>query len=67
MEKASPVCKRLRTKAYYTMGRNHEDLHESSPTAQYWCARTTTVMGPDEVYCAPEACRPSRDCFELEE
>ena len=34
---------------YYVMGRDHVDLRESSPTAQYWCARTATVLGPDDV------------------
>jgi len=62
-----PVCRRLRTKMYYVMGREHVDLRESSPTAQYWCSLTATVMGPDDVYCAPESCRPSRGCFEPED
>ena len=63
---AVPVCKRLRTKMYYVVGREHVDLRESSPTAQYWCARTATVIGPDDVYCSPEACQPHRACFEEE-
>lgn len=67
MQEANPVCTRLRTKMYYVMGRNHPDLRESSPTAQYWCAHTTTVMGPDEVYCSPESCRHHRNCFERED
>ena len=61
-----PVCRRLRTKMYYVVGRDHVDLRESSPTAQYWCSRTTTVMGPDDVYCCPETCQPGRACFEPE-
>ena len=48
-----PVCKRLRTKMYYVMGRDHVDLRESSPTAQYWCSRTAV-------------CQPGRACFEPE-
>ena len=38
----------------------------SSPTAQYWCSRTATVMGPDDVSCSPEMCQPHRGCFETE-
>ena len=62
----TPVCKRLRTRMYYIMGRDHVDLREPSPTAQYWCARTATVLGPDDVYCSPRTCRPERACFEPE-
>ena len=61
-----PVCKRLRTKMYYVMGRDHVDLRQSSPTAQYWCSRTATVLGPDDVWCCPEVCQPGRACFEPE-
>ena len=57
------VCRRLRTKMYYVVGRDHVDLQESSPTAQYWCSKTATVMGPDDVYCSPETCRARRACF----
>jgi hypothetical protein len=60
----APVCKRLRTKMYYVLGRDHVDLRVSSPTAQYWCSRTATVLGPDDVYCSPESCQPHRGCFE---
>lgn len=62
----TPVCKRLRTKMYYVMGREHVDLRTSSPSAQYWCSRTATVMGPDDVCCSPEMCQPHRGCFEPE-
>ena len=59
-----PVCRRLRTKMYYVVGRDHVDLVEGSPTAQYWCARTATVIGPDDIYCSSEVCTPARACFE---
>lgn len=65
-EQAKPVCSRLRTKMYYVLGRGQVDMTESSPTAQYWCSLTATVLGPDDVYCSPEACRPQRSCFEPE-
>jgi hypothetical protein len=58
------VCSRLRTRMYYVAGRDHEDLREGAPNAQYWCALTTTALGPDDTYCSPSACRPSRGCFE---
>jgi hypothetical protein len=65
-DKVRPVCSRLRTKMYYVVGRDHVDLSEASPSAQYWCASTTTVLGPDDVYCSPRVCHPGRACFEPE-
>ncbi len=62
----TPVCRRLRTKMYYVMGRDHVDLREASPTGQYWCSRTATVLGPDDVLCSPLVCQPHRACFEPE-
>jgi hypothetical protein len=61
-----PVCRRLRTKMYYVVGREHVNMRESSPSAQYWCAHTTTVIGPDDLPCSPESCRTHRGCFEPE-
>jgi hypothetical protein len=61
-----PVCRRLRTKMYYAAGRDHVNLRVTSPTAQYWCSLTTTVMGPDTLPCSPESCKPHRGCFETE-
>jgi len=58
------VCTRLRTKMYYVVGREHVNLRVSSPSAQYWCSLTTTVMGPDSLPCSPETCRGHRGCFE---
>ncbi len=63
---AHPVCKRLRTKGYYVTGPDDVDLVEFSSTASYWCAHTLTVLGPDDILCAPEACRLGRTCFEVE-
>jgi hypothetical protein len=62
----TPVCRRLRTKMYYVLGREHVNLRVSSPTAQYWCSHTATVMGPDDEPCSPESCQPDRTCFETE-
>jgi hypothetical protein len=61
-----PVCRHLRTKMYYVMGRQHASLREASPTAQYWCARTAVVLGPDDVYCSPANCQAHRGCFDPE-
>lgn len=60
-------CKRIRTKMYYVLGRQAVDLTKSSPTSQYWCSRTATVIGPDDVCCSPELCAPNRACYEAEE
>jgi len=64
---STPVCRRLRTKMYYVVGREHVNMRVSSPSAQYWCAFTTTVIGPDDLPCSPESCRAHRGCFEAEE
>jgi hypothetical protein len=63
---AIPVCRRLRTKMYYVVGREHVNLRVSSPSAQYWCASTTTVIGPDDLPCSPESCQTHRGCFDAE-
>jgi len=63
----TPVCKRLRSKMYYVLGRADVDLRVSSSTAQYWCSRTATVIGPDDVCCSPDMCQPERACFETED
>ena len=60
-------CRRLRTKMYYVLGRQAVNLKVSSPTSQYWCSRTATVIGPDDVCCSPELCAPNRACYEPEE
>jgi len=60
-------CKRLRTKMYYVLGREAVNLKVSSPTSQYWCSRTATVIGPDDVCCSPELCGSHRACYEAEE
>ena len=60
-------CRRIRTKMYYVLGRSAVDLRVSSPTSQYWCSRTATVIGPDDVCCSPELCAPHRACYEAEE
>ncbi len=58
------ICKRLRTRMYYVLGHDHEDLWEESPSAVYWCSITGTALGPDTAYCAPSVCHLGRRCFE---
>ena len=53
-----PVCKKLRTKMYFVVGREHIDLRQSGPTAQYWCSQTATVIGPDIARKLHEALHP---------
>ena len=60
-------CPRLRTKMYYVLGRQAVNLRTSSPTSQYWCSRTGTVIGPDDVCCSPELCGSNRACYEADE
>ena len=59
-----PICRRLRTKAYYVTGPDDVDLVDFSSAAAYWCAENVTVLGPDDIFCAPQACQPGRSCFE---
>ena len=66
VEPAVVPCSRIRTKMYYVLGRQAVDLTKSSPTSQYWCSRTATVIGPDDVCCSPELCTPNRGCYESE-
>jgi hypothetical protein len=61
------ACRQLRTRSYTLLGRDHEDMYEDATSVPYWCARTTTALGPDDVYCAPSVCRSGRACFEPEE
>jgi len=66
MEEATgvQVCRRLRTRMYYVAGREHQDLRDEAPNAQYWCAKTAIVVGPDDIYCGPTLCQPGRSCFD---
>ena len=57
------TCRHLRTKRYYS-GSTAEVLEvaDLSTTAQFWCLRTMRVIGPDEGYVSPAACRAGRSC-----
>ena len=59
------LCTHLRTKRYY-YGSSDDVLEvaELSTTAQFWCLRTMRMVGPDEGYVSPAACRVGRACCE---
>jgi hypothetical protein len=63
----APRCTQLRSRLEAILGREAALVEETVPNAQYWCARTMTVLGPDEVYCSARACTEARSCFEKSE
>jgi hypothetical protein len=67
MGEDKPRCKQLRSRLEAILGRDGAASEDSVPNAQYWCAVTTTVLGPDAVYCSARACTSRRPCFEQDE
>ena len=63
-DNSAPVCKRLRSRGFYAAEPEEVEHFEFSPESACWCARTVTVLGPDDVLCALEMCQPGRTCFE---
>ena len=63
-DNSAPVCKRLRSRGFYAVEPEEVEHFEFSPESACWCARTVTVLGPDDVLCALEMCQPGRTCFE---
>lgn len=62
---AKPVCQYLRTKKCYIPTQASDNfLTETGSGSQYWCIRTMTVMGPDDVVVSPEDCNSRRACFD---
>jgi len=59
-----PVCRHLRTKALHVYGRDTPDMFVTSRSSHYHCLRTQFVTGPDGGLTVPEACQPTRECFE---
>ncbi len=57
------VCQNLRTKALYIPGGNLQNLVEENPGTHYWCNCTMQVVGPDDQFVSPNACKQSRSCF----
>jgi len=60
----APVCKRLRSRGFYAAEPEEVEYFEFSPESACWCARTVTVLGPDDVLCSLDMCQPGRTCFE---
>lgn len=62
-----PYCRFLRTKkmyipAYALLG----DPREETETAQYWCLKTQTGIGPEGALVRGSECRPGRRCCETD-
>lgn len=58
------LCRHLRTKMMYVMGRAELDLDAPSSTAQYTCLKTLSVTGPDGGVVSLYDCQAGRCCFE---
>ena len=63
-ETSISVCKRLRSRGFYSAESEELDHFEFSPESSCWCARTAIVLGPDAILCSLEMCQPDRACFE---
>jgi hypothetical protein len=63
-ESTLPICRRLRNRGFYHAEPEEMDHFEFSPESSCWCARTVTVLGPDDILCSPEMCQAGRACFE---
>ncbi|MBM3263105.1 MAG: hypothetical protein FJY97_06715 [candidate division Zixibacteria bacterium] len=61
---SQPVCQYLRTKAYYTAGKNASTLTEAAPGRQFWCIRSMRPLGPDDRLVGPNDCTSQRPCFD---
>ena len=38
-------------------------LLKNNPGSHYWCNCTMQVVGPDDQFVSPDACKQSRNCF----
>ncbi|MBI3950120.1 MAG: hypothetical protein HY314_06665 [Acidobacteria bacterium] len=61
---ALQLCRHIRTKMMYVMGRAELDLEIPSSTAQYTCLKTLSVIGADGGVVHMDDCQPGRSCFE---
>ena len=61
------VCPELRTKTMYLniAHRRHPDSDGGDNTAIYWCVKTFTALGPDDLPLGPEDCTRARACCTL--
>jgi len=62
---APMVCGRLRAKGTPGMGYEHGLSFDAGyvSTANFWCAATAGVVGPDDSYVHPHVCTATRICF----
>ncbi|HUB67350.1 MAG TPA: hypothetical protein VL981_07705 [Candidatus Methylacidiphilales bacterium] len=64
---AEPLCRYLRTKAMYIPALANSVLEsgdESGGQTFYWCNKTQTALGIDDLPAHPCACRPGRSCHQ---
>jgi hypothetical protein len=58
------TCANLRTKKmYYQVYDDGSGTAGAGANANYWCIRTSKVIGPDEGFVGKRECVPGRDCF----
>ena len=54
------LCGRIRSKGRYVSGREHRGSVLPFDATVWWCARTQTPVGPDDLPCDPESCSDRR-------
>ena len=50
-------------KHFTSPGGNLQNLVKENPGTHYWCNCTMQVVGPDDDFVSPNACKQSRSCF----
>ena len=64
-QEAPAFCRSLRTKKMYIPALHLDaDPREETQTAQFWCLRTQTGVGPDNRPVRGRECRLGRTCCE---
>ena len=60
-------CRYLRTKKMYIPALQIDgDPREETETAQFWCLKTHTGVGPDSMPVRGRECRAGRDCCQID-
>jgi len=57
------VCRCLMSKGKL-LDLKYDPTVPPSNDGSYWCVHTQTVLGPDGKLAEPEACKPSRGCYD---
>jgi hypothetical protein len=60
-------CVLLRSKTMYFDSAERPGRLRLSDEQTYWCTRTQSPEGPDEIEATPKACQSHRPCFRAEE